>query len=89
MSDKLKDLERRLKNIRDSQRSTIQNFCNAVGCKDCPLHIDYETNQCTSTDLQGQEFELMEEIDDQRRLIAENQAERQKNTINLLDATYG
>jgi hypothetical protein len=46
--EKLKDLQRRIKHI-------INNYCNAIGCKDCPLKWD---ESCSAIELQNEEMEL-------------------------------
>ncbi|MCP9290026.1 hypothetical protein [Gracilimonas sediminicola] len=47
--------------LHDRQRSVIQNFCNSIGCKDCPHQRFDEHGKhdgCISTDLQDKIMKL-------------------------------
>ena len=45
-----------LKNLNDRQTYIIITYCNAVGCRDCPLNRD--PDDCESIELQGKIFDL-------------------------------
>lgn len=48
LDEVIKDLENRLTNV-------IKNYCNAIGCRDCPLKWD---EGCSATELQDKIYEL-------------------------------
>jgi hypothetical protein len=63
MSDGITDMERKrehderqLKKLNEEQTHIIRNYCNAIGCRDCPLNR--KPDQCRSMELQDKILEL-------------------------------
>jgi len=48
--------QRRLKQLNDRQTSVIINYCNTIGCKDCPLNR--KPDPCESNILQDEIMDL-------------------------------
>lgn len=71
------DKKEKLENLISDHRSVIHNFCNTIGCKNCPLHINFETNHCRSTELQDEITNIEMEI------FAEENKEREKRKNNF------
>lgn len=49
-----------LESVRQQQKNTIQNYCNSIGCKNCPLQEP--DGNCHSTQLQDREYNLEERL---------------------------
>ena len=63
MSDGITDMmiekeydDRKLNNLNQEQTYIIKNYCNAIGCKECPLNRS--PDPCDSSILQSQIMEL-------------------------------
>jgi len=63
MSDGITDMmrekennDRKLSKLNEEQTYIILNYCNAIGCKDCPLNR--KPDPCDSAVLQDQIMEL-------------------------------
>ena len=63
MSDGITDMmrekeydERKLEKLNQQQTYIIRNYCNTIGCKDCPLNR--KPDPCDSEILQDQIMEL-------------------------------
>ena len=48
--------ERKLKQLNERQSFIIRNYCNAVGCRDCPLNR--KPDDCESINLQDKILEI-------------------------------
>ena len=55
MSDK-REIKSELESVRNELRSTIKNYCDDIGCKNCPLRE--EDNNCYAIQLQNREYSL-------------------------------
>lgn len=49
--------ESKLKQLNARQTSIIHNYCNTIGCKDCPLNRKPDA-ECESIELQGQILDI-------------------------------
>lgn len=48
--------KRKLKQMNDRQTHIVNNYCNTIGCKDCPLNR--KPDDCESIELQGKILDL-------------------------------
>lgn len=54
------EIQAQLDRTKSELKSTIRDYCDAIGCKDCPLYED--GSSCHATQLQEIEFRLEREL---------------------------
>jgi hypothetical protein len=58
--ESIEQLEIELESVHNQQRNTIENYCNSIGCRDCPL--SEPDGECHSTQLVEREYNIQDKI---------------------------